>query len=82
MQERKPLLGQLAGLIVRAGKCVADRPAAPLAPDQAPAAHRGHRSEPAFVAHVIAGLAAARGEPAADTAALTTANARRIFATW
>lgn len=52
------------------------------APDQAPEAHRGGRSEPAFVASVIAGLAAARGTTAAELAALTTANARRIFATW
>jgi TatD DNase family protein len=52
------------------------------APDQAPAAHRGGRSEPAFVADVIAGLAAARGQVPADVAALTTANARRIFAAW
>lgn len=52
------------------------------APDQAPDAHRGGRSEPAFVADVIAGLAAARGTTAAATAALTTTNARRIFAAW
>jgi TatD DNase family protein len=52
------------------------------APDQAPAAHRGGRSEPAYVADVIAGLAAARGASAADIAALTTANARRVFASW
>jgi TatD DNase family protein len=52
------------------------------APDQAPEAHRGGRSEPAFVAAVIAGLAAARGTTAPDIAALTTANARRIFAAW
>jgi len=52
------------------------------APDQAPAAHRGGRSEPAFVAAVIAGLAAARGATAATIAELTTANARRIFAAW
>ena len=52
------------------------------APDQAPAAHRGGRSEPAFVADVIAGLAAARGAAAADIAALTAANARRLFAAW
>jgi TatD DNase family protein len=52
------------------------------APDQAPAAHRGGRSEPAFVADVIAGLGAARGAAAADIAVLTTANARRIFAAW
>jgi TatD DNase family protein len=52
------------------------------APDQAPTAHRGGRSEPAFVADVIAGLAAARGATAGEIAALTTANARRIFAAW
>ena len=52
------------------------------APDQAPEAYRGGRSEPAYVAAVIAGLAAARGATAAELAALTTANARRIFATW
>jgi TatD DNase family protein len=46
------------------------------APDQAPAAHRGSRSEPAFVADVIAGLAAARGEPEPELRARTTANAR------
>lgn len=49
------------------------------APDQAPAAHRGGRSEPAFVAEVIAGLAAARGITVAEMTALTTANARRLF---
>ncbi|HEX4417570.1 MAG TPA: TatD family hydrolase [Kofleriaceae bacterium] len=52
------------------------------APDQAPHAHRGGRSEPAFVADVIAGLAAARGADPAELAALTTANARRLFAAW
>ncbi len=49
------------------------------APDQAPAAHRGQRSEPAFVADVIAGLAAARGVSARDIAELTVRNARRLF---
>lgn len=52
------------------------------APDQAPEGHRGGRSEPAFVAAVIAGLAAARGVTAETIAAQTTANARRLFATW
>jgi TatD DNase family protein len=49
------------------------------APDQAPAAHRGGRSEPAYVREVIAGLAAARGAEPEEIAALTAANARRIF---
>ena len=52
------------------------------APDQAPASHRGQRSEPAFVAEVIAGLAAARGDEPAAIAALTDANAKRIFRSW
>jgi TatD DNase family protein len=50
------------------------------APDQAPAPHRGGRSEPAMVASVIAGLATARAEDVAELAARTTANARRVFA--
>jgi len=52
------------------------------APDQAPAAHRGSRSEPAFLPSVIAGLAAARGATSDEIAASTAANARRIFGTW
>lgn len=50
------------------------------APDQAPEPHRGGRSEPAMVAAVIAGLARARGATPAAIAALTAANARRVFA--
>jgi TatD DNase family protein len=49
------------------------------APDQAPASHRGQRSEPAFLREIIAGLAAARGTTAEAMAALTTANARRLL---
>ncbi len=49
------------------------------APDQAPAPYRGGRSEPAYVAAVIEGLAAARGASAREIADLTTANARRLF---
>ena len=49
------------------------------APDQAPIAHRGGRSEPAYLPEIIAGLAAARGVSPAEIAELTAANARRIF---
>lgn len=49
------------------------------APDQAPAPHRGGRSEPAYVAAVIEGLAVARGSSTRQIADLTTANAQRVF---
>jgi TatD DNase family protein len=49
------------------------------APDQAPEPHRGGRSEPAFVAHVIDALARVRGATSDAIRALTDANARRIF---
>jgi TatD DNase family protein len=52
------------------------------APDQAPAAHRGGRCEPGFLPAVIAGLAAARDASVEEIAAVTTANARRLFGTW
>lgn len=52
------------------------------APDQAPAAERNHRSEPAFVRHVLAGMAAATGLPEDELARVTSANARRVFRTW
>jgi TatD DNase family protein len=47
-----------------------------------PARHRGTRSEPAHLPHVIAGLAAARGAEPAEVAALTAANAARLFRSW
>ena len=49
------------------------------APDQAPSPHRGSRSEPAYVAHVVAALAAARGLPVDLVAGATATNARRCF---
>jgi TatD DNase family protein len=49
------------------------------APDQTPEPHRGGRCEPAHVAEVIAGLAAARATTPAEMATLTTANARRVL---
>ena len=52
------------------------------APDQSPVPHQGGRSEPAYVAEVIAGLAAARGENVDEIAAVTSANASRIFRSW
>lgn len=49
------------------------------APDQAPTPHRGRRCEPAYLPDVLAGLAAARGAPVAELAAVTARNARRLF---
>jgi TatD DNase family protein len=40
---------------------------------------RGKRNEPANVVHTVRCLALVRGEPFADLAAATTANARRVF---
>ena len=49
-------------------------------PYLAPVPHRGKRNEPAWVAHTVARLAAARGTSAESLGALVTANARRLFA--
>jgi TatD DNase family protein len=48
-------------------------------PDQAPAPHRGGRSEPAFLPHIVEGLARARGAASEELATATTENARRLF---
>jgi TatD DNase family protein len=50
------------------------------APVLAPVPHRGQENEPAFVTHVGAALAAARGEPVERVAACTADNATRAFA--
>lgn len=50
------------------------------APDQS--SRRGQRSEPAFLPDIVAAIAAARSVEATDLAALTAANARRVFAAW
>jgi TatD DNase family protein len=52
------------------------------APDQAPTAHRGHRSEPAYLPEIVAALAAIRGTSVEVVAATTTASARQLFRTW
>lgn len=49
------------------------------APDQAPVPRRGGRSEPAFLPHVLEGMARVLGEPAEALAERTTENARRFF---
>lgn len=48
-------------------------------PYLAPVPHRGKRNEPARVVEVIATLARVRGEEYAETAALTTANFKKLF---
>jgi TatD DNase family protein len=49
------------------------------APDQTPRPHRG-RNEPAYLPGIAAALAAALGLPVTELDALTTANARDVFA--
>ena len=49
------------------------------APDQAPHPHRGERSEPAYLVHVLAAMGRALGEPLEAVARRTTENARRLF---
>ena len=49
------------------------------APYLAPAPHRGQRNEPAYVACTAARLAELRGATADHIAAVTSANARRLF---
>lgn len=44
-----------------------------------PSKARPQRCEPALLPHVLAAVAAARGESVEQTAAITTANARRLF---
>jgi TatD DNase family protein len=48
-------------------------------PYLAPVPVRGKRNEPASVVHTAAAVASARGEPLAEFAARTTANARTLF---
>jgi len=48
-------------------------------PYLAPAPHRGEKNEPAFLSHVVQGLADVRGIPLETAAALTADNARRLF---
>ena len=50
------------------------------APDQPDSGIRGQRNEPARLTVVCETIAELRGVPAADVAAATTANARRLFA--
>lgn len=63
----------LAG--VRANRLLAETDA----PDQTPEPHRPGRSEPAYVADVIVGMAAARGLSVEECTALTNENAQRLF---
>ena len=48
-------------------------------PYLAPVPHRGHRNEPSFITHVADKMAEIKGISADEVAAITTANARRLF---
>jgi TatD DNase family protein len=58
------------------------RPASGEAASSRQEARSATRSEPAYLPAVIAGLGAARGAEPAEVAALTAANAARLFRTW
>ena len=50
------------------------------APFLAPVPHRGNRNEPAFVTHIADKIASIKSCPPQEVAAVTTANAARLFA--
>ena len=69
-------------LLAVAAACPADRLLIETdCPYLVPTPKRGRvkRNEPAFVTHVLAAIAAARGDDPAELAEATTANARRLF---
>jgi TatD DNase family protein len=49
------------------------------APYLTPVPYRGKRNEPAYLEHVVAKLAETKGVPVVEVAAITTANAQKIF---
>ena len=49
------------------------------APDQPDANNRGGRNEPALLVRVLDAIAGLRGQDREEIAAVTTANARRLF---
>jgi TatD DNase family protein len=67
---------RVAAAAVPAGRILAETDSPYLSPQPL----RGKRNEPANVVHTAACLAEARGQSAVEFAALTTANARRLFA--
>ena len=70
-----------AGLREAAGKVRDDRLLVETdAPFLAPVPNRGNSNVPSWVAYTAALVAEVRGVPAAELAALTTTNARRVFA--
>jgi len=52
------------------------------APDQAPAPHRGQRSEPAYLPLILDAMARARGATSEHMRAACTRNARDLFSRW
>jgi TatD DNase family protein len=50
------------------------------APFLAPEPHRGHRNEPAYVAHIADRIAAVQSQTPSDVASATSRNAARLFA--
>jgi len=77
--ERRGLRLRDAVAAVPAARLMIETDAPYLLPRDMPAPPRDRRNEPAFLPHVLAAVAKARGEDPAETARATTATARAVF---
>ncbi len=64
---------------IPAGRLLIETDGPYLLPRDLPERPRDRRNEPVFLPHILRAVAAARGEPADELAATTTAAARRLF---